>query len=265
MICLCIMTFTPFGDLYCDRSKTDLCEKPLINVTEADQDKFFDFEAPDRGGFFIMLAMLVSFGYVFGICLVPCVFVVFMTIFVVVEKKTPRTPLTEWAAMFWNLPQKRVMWQTAPSASSPTSSRASTTPGAPMSQLWASVEPLNDGLSTVLGSLIFSAILVVVGKYGFAWNWRWTIAISSLGVVAVDGFVIFITIWDASCATSGSSRASRWPTTCPRASASSSRPTAPSRSPTFATKARPTASSRSSPTSRHPSPASHLQVHQPVL
>ncbi|KAF0776185.1 hypothetical protein AaE_000116 [Aphanomyces astaci] len=71
-----------------------------------------------------------------------------------------------------------------------------TTAGSPISTYWAGVEPLNDSLSSIIGSLLFAGILVVVGKWGLNWNWRWTITGGTLGVIAVDGFVVYMTIWD---------------------------------------------------------------------
>ncbi|OQR85548.1 folate-Biopterin Transporter (FBT) family [Thraustotheca clavata] len=270
MICLSIMTFSPFGNPYCDRRIIgDLCKKPRANVLQnlttmgLKEDDIYDMEAPNRGMLFIMMSMLVSFGYVvaacasdamvvqyaqrepiairgriqtaiyvvrtmtgiisqlfiafflngkvyggsfnfsvgpnvaFGVCLVPCVFVVLTTIFVVVEKKTPRTPFFEWTAMFWNLLQKRVMWQICAFRfiNNCFQSMNATPNQGPLADVWAGVEPLNDSLSGVIGNLIFSGILVVVGKWGLNWNWRWTIAISSIGVVLIDGFVVFMTIW----------------------------------------------------------------------
>ncbi|OQR88869.1 folate-Biopterin Transporter (FBT) family [Achlya hypogyna] len=263
MVCLAVMTVTPFGDPYCDRRHTTLCDVPISKVNQSDIAKYFDLDAPNRGALFIIMSMLVSFGYViaacasdamvveyaqrepvairgrvqtaiyvvrtltgvisqlviafglngkvyggsfdfsvapnviFGICLVPCVFVVFTTIFVVVEKKQPRTPFGQWASLFWSLLQKRVMWQIcAFRFVSNCFSGIGATPGSPIQSVWATVEPLNDSLSGVIGNLIFAGILAVVGKWGLNWNWRWTIALGTLGVVLIDGFVIFMTIWN---------------------------------------------------------------------
>ncbi|EQC42608.1 hypothetical protein SDRG_00337 [Saprolegnia diclina VS20] len=266
MICLAVMTFTPFGKPFCDRRLTPnpkTCDTAKAKLLAGDLDKYFDLDAPNRGTLFIMMSMLVSFGYViaacasdamvvqyaqrepvairgriqtaiyvvrtltgilaqliiafclngkvykgsfdfaiganviFGICLIPCVFVVFTTIFVVVEKKTPRVPFTEWASMFWGLLQKRVLWQIcAFRFVNNVFQTMNATPGQPVAALWAQVEPLNDSLSAVIGNLVFSAILVIVGKWGLNWNWRWAIALSSLGVIAIDSFVMFMTIFD---------------------------------------------------------------------
>ncbi|RHY12113.1 hypothetical protein DYB25_004308 [Aphanomyces astaci] len=133
----------------------------------------------------------------YGICLVPCVIVVLTTIFVVQEKKTPGVPFSEWVGNFWELLQKRVMWQIcAFRFINNMFQNISSTAGSPMSSIWAGVEPLNDSLSGIIGNAIFSGILVVVAKWGLHWNWRWTIALGSLGVMFIDGIVIYLTIWD---------------------------------------------------------------------
>ncbi|RHY22680.1 hypothetical protein DYB32_009428, partial [Aphanomyces invadans] len=133
----------------------------------------------------------------YGICLIPCVIVVVTTLFVVQETKTPGTPFREWVGHFWELLQKRVMWQVcAFRFINNVFQSIGSTAGSPMSSTWADVEPLNDSLSSILGNAIFSAILIAVGKWGLHWNWRWAIAISSVGVVLVDGFVNFCTIWN---------------------------------------------------------------------
>jgi hypothetical protein len=133
----------------------------------------------------------------YGICLIPCVIVVLSTIFIVQETKTPSVPVREWASNFWELLQKRVMWQIcAFRFINNMFQNIGSTAGGPMSSIWADVEPLNDSLSAIIGNAIFSGILVSVAKWGLHWNWRWTIAISSIGVILVDGFVIFMTVWD---------------------------------------------------------------------
>ncbi|RHY99906.1 hypothetical protein DYB35_011754, partial [Aphanomyces astaci] len=116
----------------------------------------------------------------YGICLIPCVIVVLSTIFIVKEVKTPAIPFKMWTGSFWELLQKRVMWQICAFRFINNMFQGiGSTAGSPMYSIWANVEPLNDALSSVLGGFIFSGILVVVGKWGLHWNWRWAIALSS--------------------------------------------------------------------------------------
>ncbi|KAF0708702.1 Aste57867_6256 [Aphanomyces stellatus] len=144
-----------------------------------------------------------SFSYSMGpnvpyaICLVPCVLVVITTFTLVVDKKTPGTPLREWTASFWDLLQQRVMWQILAFRVVLSGLQGiGATPGSPIAAYWAKVEPLNDSLSSIIGSSIFAGVLVAVGKWGLNWSWRWMIAIGTIGVLLIDGFVTQMTIWD---------------------------------------------------------------------
>ncbi|KAF0686136.1 Aste57867_22101 [Aphanomyces stellatus] len=132
----------------------------------------------------------------YAICLVPCVAVLCTTIFVVHEPKTPRVPLGDWIASFWALIQQRVMWQIcAFRLVNNVFQGIGSTAGQPMASVWAGVEPLNNSLADILGSLIMAGVLVVVAKWGLHWNWRWTIATCSIAVLLIDGLVTFLTIW----------------------------------------------------------------------
>ncbi|KAF0716556.1 Aste57867_2786 [Aphanomyces stellatus] len=262
MVCLAVMTFSPLGEPFCNREKTKSCGKPLAKVPK-DQLQYFNLDAPNNGTLFIVLSMLVSFGYVlsdcasdamvveyahrepmavrgriqtaiytvrtltgiiayivtgfglngvnyngtfdfsmgpnvpYAICLVPCVLVCFTTVFVLVERKAPPAKFSEWVATFWDLLQRRVVWQIcAFRFLSNMFQGFSSTALSPMSTYWAGVEPLNDALSNVIGNSIYASILVMVARWGLNWNWRWTIAAGTVGVVLVDGFVNFMTIWD---------------------------------------------------------------------
>ncbi|ETV78626.1 hypothetical protein H257_08118 [Aphanomyces astaci] len=133
----------------------------------------------------------------YGICLVPCVLVVLSTVFLLVEKKSPPTSATEWFQAFWESLQRRVMWQICLFRFlSNFFNGIGTTAGSPISTYWAGVEPLNDSLSSIVGSLLFAGILVIVAKWGLNWNWRYTIAAGTVGVIVIDGFVVYMTIWD---------------------------------------------------------------------
>ncbi|KAF0715092.1 Aste57867_3572 [Aphanomyces stellatus] len=131
------------------------------------------------------------------ICLFPCVLVMLTTIFVLVEVKKPAIPIGVWWIGFWELLQKRVMWQIcAFRFINNVFNGIGATAGSPIQTYWAEVETLNDSLSGVIGKAIFAVILAAVGKWGLHWNWRWIIALGSIGVILVDGFVMFMTIWD---------------------------------------------------------------------
>ncbi|RHY73689.1 hypothetical protein DYB26_005838 [Aphanomyces astaci] len=266
MICLAVMAFSDVGPPFCNRENVQFatyCGKPLESVPPDVLEANFNLGAPDNGSKFILLSMVVSFGYVlaacasdamvvqyaqrepeairgrvqtavytvrtvtgmaavavitfglnganyngsfsfalspnvpYGICLVPCVLVFCTTIFLLVEEKTPAIPLRVWCGDFWGLLQKRVMWQIcAFRFINNTFNWVGATPSSPIQTYWAKVTPLNDSLSNMIGKAIFATTLAVVAKWGLHWNWRWIIALGSVGVVVVDAIVIYLTIWD---------------------------------------------------------------------
>ncbi|KAF0685676.1 Aste57867_22461 [Aphanomyces stellatus] len=262
LVCLAIMSFKSFGEPFCNREKTDYCDKPLEKVPKEEL-QYFNFDAPNNGTLFILLSMFVSFGYVlsdcaadamlvqyaqrepvairgrtqtsiyivrtitgifsylvtaFGlngpnyngsftfsmspnvpymVCLATSVLVCISTILFVVEKKTEGAGFHKWVTTFWSLLQERVMWQVASFKFISTCFQGiDTTAGNPMATYWAKVETLNDSLSNVFGNIIYATILAVVARWGLNWNWRWTIALGTVGVVVIDSFVNFLTIWD---------------------------------------------------------------------
>ncbi|KAF0704335.1 hypothetical protein As57867_007355, partial [Aphanomyces stellatus] len=92
-----------------------------------------------------------SFGFSIGpnvpymICLVPCVLVVLTTIFLMVEVKKPGIPIGVWWGSFWDLLQKRVMWQIcAFRFINNVFWTFGTVAGSPMSSYWAKVENVNN-------------------------------------------------------------------------------------------------------------------------
>ncbi|CAK4531008.1 unnamed protein product, partial [Aphanomyces euteiches] len=66
MVCLAVMFFSNLGDPYCNRltEYAKYCNMPLEKVPKDIQAKNYNFDAPNRGSKFIVLSMLVSFGYV---------------------------------------------------------------------------------------------------------------------------------------------------------------------------------------------------------
>ncbi|KAF0742025.1 hypothetical protein Ae201684P_008407 [Aphanomyces euteiches] len=61
---------------------------------------------------------------------------------------------------------------------------------------WAGVEPLTSGIASML-----TALLTVVGswyskKHGLSWNWRTVVITCQVGVVFIDAWPKFLTIWN---------------------------------------------------------------------
>ncbi|TMW58290.1 hypothetical protein Poli38472_011878 [Pythium oligandrum] len=75
-------------------------------------------------------------------------------------------------------------------------SSVSVTASYPIQSVWAKVEPLNSSIAAIISSFIGIGTLSVVAKYGLGWNWRWIIVGCELGVIALDLFPTFFTVWD---------------------------------------------------------------------
>ena len=263
-ICLCIMTFSSFPDPYCDARKIP-CPKKVptgVNMTP-ELRKWYNFDAPDQGGKFVMLSVIVSFGYVMADCAPMPWLSSTPNVNPWPSAAAPRPPFTRSATSARRWPRSalrssstvrnmaarsatrcrptsfmpsascRVLsscsarssfssksrpsaprlvptsptsglssksascGRSAPSSSSTKSLPVSAPPRAvPMASVWAEVEPLNDALSGVLSYLIMTLVMAAVGKWGLHWNWRWVIALGTIGIILIDGLVIFITIWD---------------------------------------------------------------------
>ncbi|ETV64174.1 hypothetical protein H257_18903 [Aphanomyces astaci] len=154
----------------------------------------FGLNGPNYGGSF---GFAISPNVPYGICLIPCVLAVIATLTLVVDKKTPGVPFREWCANFWELLQHRVMWQICLFRVVVSGLQSiGATPGSLISLYWAKVEPINNAVMDLASSAIFIATLSAVGKWGLAWNWRVMIAFGTLGVMIIDGPVLFLTIWD---------------------------------------------------------------------
>ncbi|RHY02911.1 hypothetical protein DYB36_005791 [Aphanomyces astaci] len=154
----------------------------------------FGLNGPNYAGSF---SFALSPNAPYGIVLVPCVLVVLSTVFLLVEKKAEPSSFPQWCGRFWESLQSRVMWQICLFRFlSNVFHGVKTTAALPISTYWAGVEPLNDSLSNVIGNVLSAGMLVIVAKWGLKWNWRWTIAAGTLGMIIVDGFVVYMTIWD---------------------------------------------------------------------
>ncbi|CAK4694383.1 unnamed protein product [Aphanomyces euteiches] len=65
-VCMVVMAAIPFGDPYC--RDTSLCQIPQDSLTSDELQSAFNFNAPSKGSPFIVLTLLLSFGYVMTVC-----------------------------------------------------------------------------------------------------------------------------------------------------------------------------------------------------
>ncbi|OQR84437.1 folate-Biopterin Transporter (FBT) family [Achlya hypogyna] len=114
------------------------------------------------------------------------------------NKPSGRVPVGVYFNQFWTLAQKRVVWQVMGFnfLFSLFTGYISTTAGPYVQLYWAGVENLNSALMSILGSVIFAAVLVATGKYGTHWNWRYVMVITTLAANAIDAVVVFCTVYN---------------------------------------------------------------------
>ncbi|KAF0718912.1 Aste57867_1391 [Aphanomyces stellatus] len=171
--------------IYVVRTISGILSQLLVGLT---------LNGPEFGGSF---NFSFSINLIYGLTCAPCVLACVATVLWLREEKTEKVPFAKWARQFWTLLQKQVVWQIlAFRFLSNIFQNFSSTAISPMTSMWVKVEPLMFSMMQIVGSLLFSSILAVVGKYGLQWNWRWTIALATLGLVAIDSVVYFLAIWD---------------------------------------------------------------------
>ncbi|EQC39547.1 hypothetical protein SDRG_02983 [Saprolegnia diclina VS20] len=106
--------------------------------------------------------------------------------------------VSTYLEQFWSLAQKRVVWQVMifNFMFSLFTSYISTTASSYVARYWAGVENLNSSLISIISNLIFAAVLIVTGKYGTHWNWRYVLIITTLATNVIDAIVQYCTIFD---------------------------------------------------------------------
>ncbi|OQR93117.1 Folate-Biopterin Transporter (FBT) Family [Achlya hypogyna] len=129
---------------------------------------------------------------------VPCVAMVPVTYFFIVDVKMPRVPFAHYIAQIWQLLQKRAMWQIMlfnffyNLLGGGLSSTA-----APYVQLhWAHVENLNSQIIVILSNFVLATVIASIGKWGTNWNWRIVVVGTTLTTIAIDMVVQFCTFYD---------------------------------------------------------------------
>ncbi|KAG9398026.1 hypothetical protein AC1031_015051 [Aphanomyces cochlioides] len=111
--------------------------------------------------------------------------------------KTENVPFRKWIRQFWQLLQKQAMWQVlAFRFITNIFQNFDSVAVSPMGQYWAKVQPFMDGITKAIGRVFYTMVLIFVGRFGLNWNWRWTIAITTICLIAIDGTVYFLAIWD---------------------------------------------------------------------
>ncbi|CAK4482287.1 unnamed protein product [Aphanomyces euteiches] len=233
MICLAVMAFMSFEDPYCSNPAVCLTRKWRLTPAQA---KFFNFHAPDSGTKFIVLSAIASFGYIIAGCASDAVVVEYshreplvirgqLQTAIYIARYIGQTVAQLLVGVLLNGPNFKgsFSFNVAPSVMNglflapcivvvfvtvvvfkeekqstgfQSVNGFDTTAATPIQSLWAKVEPVMNSFSGVVANILFMGILVLVGKMGLNWNWRWTIALSTIAILLIDSFVVFMTIFD---------------------------------------------------------------------
>ncbi|KAF0686849.1 Aste57867_21377 [Aphanomyces stellatus] len=140
----------------------------------------------------------IGVNWYFAILAIPCVANIPVVWYFLQDTKKDKVQLGVYFRRFFDLIQKRVVWQVMifNYMFGFFSAGITTTASAYIPVFWAKVESLNSALSGIVGSLIFAVVLGVVGKWGTNWNWRIVMALTVLCTSSIDAIVQYLTIYD---------------------------------------------------------------------
>lgn len=126
-----------------------------------------------------------------AIVAVPC------THFLLKEEKTERVVFSEQLSKVWDMLQQRAIWQIMAFKFFSGLFRYWTIPAdRKVGEIYAKLEPLNDTIFGIIGNLMMAMTLYVVKQYGLNWDWRRTIAITTVITIVLDAVVSYVTIYD---------------------------------------------------------------------
>lgn len=148
----------------------------------------------DYGGTF---SWTISFNGVMGICAGMSLMVVPFSWFCIQEDKVESGPSKSVFVYIYELLQVRIIYRYVAfrffynvfALFSVTSSSA-------IQSQWAKVEPVNNGIATMLAAFATMVGTYCTKKFGLAWNWRYIIIVAQILVVGIDVFPTMLTIWD---------------------------------------------------------------------
>ncbi|OQR82748.1 Folate-Biopterin Transporter (FBT) Family [Achlya hypogyna] len=133
----------------------------------------------------------------FWILTVPVVINVPIVYFFLKDDKTERVVFGNYIKELWKLLQLRAVWQVLIfNFVYNTLTGIGSTAGSYVMLYWAHVENLNNTVMHTVGTVIYIAMLVSMGKIGTSWNWRTVTLWTTLFTNAVDAVVVFLTIFD---------------------------------------------------------------------
>ncbi|KAF0685192.1 Aste57867_22894 [Aphanomyces stellatus] len=139
----------------------------------------------------------ISPNVAYGVLLAPCLWAIAAAMFWVDEDAADRVALMSYMHQLWDLLKLRVVWQIcAFRFFSNLFFGFDSTAAMPIMSKWAKVAPLVQSWYTILTSLLMSAAVFGCGKWGLQWDWRRTIAITTVAVVVIDATMVFGVTWN---------------------------------------------------------------------
>uniref|UniRef100_K3XBY0 Major facilitator superfamily (MFS) profile domain-containing protein n=1 Tax=Globisporangium ultimum (strain ATCC 200006 / CBS 805.95 / DAOM BR144) TaxID=431595 RepID=K3XBY0_GLOUD len=148
----------------------------------------------DYGGTF---SWSIGFNAIMGICAGMSLITLPFSWFCIQEDKVESGPSKSVFVFLYELLQVRIIYRyVAFRFFYNVLALFSVTASSAIQSQWAKVEPVNNGIATMLAAFVTMIGTYVVKKYGLAWNWRYIIISAQIAVVCVDVFPTMFTIWN---------------------------------------------------------------------
>ncbi|KAG9417108.1 hypothetical protein AC1031_001498 [Aphanomyces cochlioides] len=150
--------------------------------------------SPAYGGSF---SWTIGFSAIMWICAAASLLTIPFSIWCIQEPKITTLPSKSAFVFLYELLEKRHIYRfLAFSFFYNVFTAVSVTSNNAIQSDWAGVEPLTSGIASMV-----TALLTVVGswyskKHGLSWNWRTVVITCQVGVVFIDAWPKFLTIWD---------------------------------------------------------------------
>ncbi|OQS03906.1 folate-Biopterin Transporter (FBT) family, partial [Thraustotheca clavata] len=113
-------------------------------------------------------------------------------------KQDTSVALYDYFDQFWQLAQRRAVWQVMIFQFIFTlfTSTIWTTAAPYVSLYWAQVDTINSALMTIIGNLVYAGVIYLTGKYGANWNWRYLLISTTAIIFVIDSITQYITIYN---------------------------------------------------------------------
>lgn len=148
----------------------------------------------DYGGTF---SWSVGFNAIMGVCAATSLIVLPFCWWCIQEERVTSGPSKSVYTFLYELLQRKTIYRyIAFRFFYNVMAMISVTSASAIQSTWAGVEPINNGIATMLAAFLTMLGTYLVKKYGLAWNWRYIIIFAQILVVSLDIIPTMFTIWD---------------------------------------------------------------------